>query len=66
MKTVAEMKAVIDEMDHLQMATLYRNSPAGHPYFSSENMEVYQHFMTRFNNFGGFTPKISKTVGWGG
>jgi hypothetical protein len=60
---IEAMKKNIDEMDHMSMATLWRNAPAGHPYFRSD-LPLYERFKKRFESMGGFTPEISKSVGW--
>ena len=62
---INEMKLKIDGMSHLQMARLYRYATAGHPYFDS-TLPLHEHFMKRFEEFGGMTPQISKEIGWEG
>ncbi len=58
-------KEKIDKLSRLKMATLYRFAPAGHPYFDSTN-PVSDYFNKRFSELGGFSPKISKEIGWKG
>lgn len=53
----------INEMNHVQMAHLYRYAPSGHVFFNG-NLPLYEAFMKRFNELGGWTPAISKQVGW--
>ena len=53
----------IDSMSHMEMATLYRFAPSGHPIFSTSG-ELFDHFMKRFNELGGMSPEISKRIGW--
>lgn len=53
----------IDNMSHFAMASLYRFAPSGHPYFD-KNYPFNEYFMKRFNELGGWTPEISKEVGW--
>lgn len=61
MENIEEHKKKIDEMTHIEMARLWRFAPSGHPYFEGE---LYQYFKNRFDSFGGFTPAISKSIGW--
>ena len=62
-----EEKKVIDkinEMDHLDMASLWRNAPSGHSYFDTTK-PYHEVFKKRlFTHFDGFTPAISKSIGW--
>jgi hypothetical protein len=55
-------KTEIDEMTQVQMASLHRFAPAGHPYF--QRGEVSDYFAARFRELGGMTPEISKRIGW--
>lgn len=61
---IAFWKGRIEEMGHYEMAHLYRFAPAGHPIFDSRYGDLYDIFCTRFREFGGLTPEISKKVGW--
>ena len=54
--------AEIDKLTHEEMARLWRFSPPGHPYFQKGSLSDY--FINRFKSLGGFTPVISKTIGW--
>lgn len=55
---------IIDNMTQEDMARLWRFAPAGHPYFNpTENPELCDYFHT---NFKGFTPELSKKIGWKG
>lgn len=58
---IAEWKEKIDNMTHSQMAAKYRFTEAGHPIF---RFPLFDYFMERFNKLGGFTPRISKQIGW--
>ena len=58
---IEKAKKVIDGMSQMQMASLWRFAPIGHPYFS--NRDLSQYFQDRFKNLGGFTPEISKSIG---
>ena len=53
----------IDKMSHEDMAQLWREAPAGHPYFDS-TLPLYVIFKKRFASFGGMTTKMSKQIGW--
>jgi hypothetical protein len=54
----------INGMTHAELAWLWRFAPLGHPYFSTENLDLYDHFKNRFRELGGMTPAISKQIGW--
>lgn len=56
-----ETKNKIDVMTQLEMATLWRRAPSGHPYFQGETGD---YFKKKFDEKGGFTPEISKKIGW--
>lgn len=56
-------KAKIDAMSREEMCRLYRFAPAGHPYFESQS-PLWEHFEKRFKALGGFSPAISKAIGW--
>lgn len=53
----------INNMSHLEMARLWRFVPSGHPYFDTTK-PYFNLFEKRFREFGGFTPEISKKLGW--
>ena len=50
----------INKMSQEAMASLWRFAPPGHPYFDN-TLPLYEVFKKRF---GGFTPEISKKIGW--
>jgi hypothetical protein len=60
---LAEGKKRIDEMSREAMCRLWRFAPAGHPYFKS-GTPLQEHFDKRFKELGGFSPQISKSIGW--
>jgi hypothetical protein len=60
---IDEWKKKIDAMSHSEMASLWRFAPAGHPVFDS-TLPLFNYFKTRFDSMGGFTPEISKKLGW--
>lgn len=53
----------INAMSQSEMCQLWRFAPSGHPYFDSE-LPYYDIFKARFDSLGGFTPAISKAIGW--
>lgn len=52
-------KDKLDDMSQVDLARLWRFSDLGCPVFSEP--ELYECFKT---NFKGFTPEISKLIGW--
>ena len=63
-KEIALETEKINKMSQIEMARLHRFAPAGHKYFNTEN-PLQEIFAKRFKELGGFTPKISKAIGWG-
>ena len=63
--TEDEQKTIdyINQMSHDTMCSLWRNAPSGHPYFD-RSKPYYKVFNKRFKGLGGFTPAISKKIGW--
>lgn len=54
----------IHKMTHIEMCSLWRQASSGHPYFDN-TLPYSKEFEKRlFTHFGGFTPKISKKIGW--
>ena len=53
----------IDEMSHEEMCRRWRFSGAGDFIFRSD-LPFYARFKKRFDALGGFTPEISKKIGW--
>mgnify|MGYP000076622083 CR=1 FL=1 len=60
---VANIK-YINKLNHEQCCRLWRFAPSGHPYFDKTG-EYWKFFKARFDSFGGFTPEMSKKIGWG-
>lgn len=55
----------INDMSHHGMCELWRFAPVGHPWFDNRNTELVAAFKARlYDHFGGFTPGISKDIGW--
>jgi len=59
-KEIETWKILIDEKSQVELARLWRFAPSGHPVFSIPELSEY--FNTKFK---GFTPRISKLIGWG-
>lgn len=55
------MEAEIDLMSQEEMCRRWRFAPAGDPMFQGE---VGEYFKKRLEEKGGFTPEISKRIGW--
>ena len=60
-KLTDEIKAQIDAMGREDMARKWRFATTGDPLFQDE---VGVYFKERFNKLGGFSPEISKRLGW--
>jgi hypothetical protein len=56
-----EMKQRIDAMTREEMARLWRFAPLGDPMFQDDTGD---YFRKRFKELGGFSPAISKAIGW--
>ena len=64
METHEELKAEIDNMTHLEMCRMWRFG-TGNPVFFDSTNPISKYFQDRlFVHFGGFTPEISKQLGW--
>ena len=61
--TNEEMKEIekINQMSQIDMASLWRYAPAGHPYFD-QTKPYFEVFDKRFIELGGFTSEISKSI----
>jgi hypothetical protein len=63
-KTYDELKAEIDQMTHYQICYIWRLGTGNPAYFDNSN-PISTYFSNRlFKHFGGFTPQISKQIGW--
>ena len=63
-KEQQEVINLINEMDHRSMCSMWRFAPSGHEYFD-KTKPYHKIFRKRlFDHFGGFTPEISKSIGW--
>lgn len=52
----------INRMDLVELKRLQRFAPAGHCVFCDP--ELHKAFEARVKALGGFTPEVSKAVGW--
>ena len=59
---IESMKRQISEMTRLEMGKMIRFSSSGTIIFQVQ--ELYDHFMEQFNKLGGWTPQLSKLIGW--
>lgn len=60
---IQKHKDDIGKMSREAMARMWRHTPSGHVYFRSD-LPLAEHFDKRFNSLGGFSPAISKKIGW--
>jgi len=60
---VEQEKKKIDAMSRKEMCRLHRFAKSGHPYFVTGS-ELNDHWETKWKDLGGFTPEISKAIGW--
>ena len=55
----------IDSFDRETMCRQWRFGKAGqYPWFDTANAELWEHWKKRFKELGGFSPEISKQIGW--
>jgi hypothetical protein len=59
-----EKRAVIDAMTHYALCERWRNAPLGDTFWQGEAGAYASERL--FKHFGGFTPAISKSIGWDG
>ncbi len=57
----AEDKATIDKMSQFELCKMWRFAKTGHYLLSGE---AGKYFAQRLKEMGGFTPEISKSLGW--
>jgi hypothetical protein len=56
----------IEKMDHYTMCRLWRFAPTGSEIYFRSDLPTGDAFRKRlFEHFHGFTPEISKDLGWG-
>ncbi len=56
------MKGHIDSLSHLELCRIWRFSQPGDVRLQGANGDYFKERL--FEHFGGFTPKISKWIGW--
>jgi len=56
-------RKAIMAMTQRAACSLWRFGASGHPYLGSDD-ELTQLFTDQFKKLGGFTPEISKSLGW--
>ncbi len=56
-----QMKRRIDSLTREEMASRWRFAPPGDPMFRDDSGEYFE---KRFKELGGFSPDISKKIGW--
>lgn len=57
-----ENKVAIDAMSHYDMCRMWRFAKSGEPLLMGKTGEYFTERL--FQHFGGFTPEISKSIGW--
>lgn len=57
-----EQKARIDGMDRYELCRMWRFAKIGEPLLQEE---AGAYFAARLKSLGGFSPEISKDLGWG-
>lgn len=60
---IAEYKKEIDGMTRKQIAMKMRFGKSGHPFFDSR-YPLYDYMNERFKSLGGWSPELSKEIGW--
>lgn len=63
MDLTEQNKKEIDSMSHYQMCARWRFAPPGDEIFQGETGAYFKKRL--FDDLGGFTPDISKSLGWG-
>lgn len=53
----------IEQMSREDMCRLWRFAKPGHPIFAKDT-PLWEAFIAKFNELGGFNPEISKKIGW--
>jgi hypothetical protein len=61
---IIDWKLKIDSMGREDMARMWRFAPAGHIVFRRD-LPLSDYFQKRLESLGGFSPEISKKIGWG-
>ena len=61
MENVEEIKKIIDRMSQYDLCRKWRFAAVGDPLLQGE---VGDYFAAKLKEKGGFTPEISKSLGW--
>ena len=62
-----EIKAEIDALSQYELCRIWRFAKTGHKYLVGiDEGTVGHYFAARLKEKGGFTPEISKSLGWEG
>ena len=59
----AEIEKEINSLSRYEMCRLARFASSGHKYFDRSGL-YWELFQKRFKELGGFSPEISKSLGW--
>lgn len=66
-KDIEDALKKIEDMDQYTMCKLWRYAPTGSEIYFRSDLPTGEAFKNRlFKHFGGFTPEISKSIGWTG
>jgi hypothetical protein len=60
---IKQMEAQIEAMTQYDMCLRWRFAKSGDPFFRRD-LPLFEKFNKRFKELGGFTPEISKDIGW--
>lgn len=60
---IKQMELQIEGMSQYEMCRRWRFAKSGDPFFRSD-LPLFEKFNKRFKELGGFTPEISKAIGW--
>lgn len=64
-EAIEKYKKQIDSFSQIEMCRIHRFSmPGQYPWFDLCNPELVEYWNARFKALGGFTPEISKQIGW--
>ena len=61
--TEEQIENEINGLSRYDMCWLVRFAPVGHKYFDMSK-PYWKYFDKRFKELGGFSPEISKSIGW--
>jgi len=61
-RVTPEQKKEIDGMSHYELCRAWRFAEVGDPLFADDTGKYFREVL--FGKYGGFTPEISKRLGW--